>query len=256
MAAGHRHLLYRHGSTPLHRLPPQCKLLGTIGFVLAVVATPREALWAYAAHAAVLLAVARLGGVRPAELARRLVVELPFVLFALTLPLVGEGRRVEVAGLALRVEGLWAAWNILVKASLGVAATVVLATTTPLPELLRGLERLRVPRVFTTVASFMLRYLEVLGDELARMRVARLSRAHDPRWLWQARAVGATAGTLFIRAYERGERVHLAMLSRGWDGAMPRLHEGAATTPQWAATLVVPAAAAVVAASAWLWIGR
>jgi cobalt/nickel transport system permease protein len=254
MAAGH-HLLYRHASTPLHRLPAQCKLLGTLGFVLAVVATPREALWAYGVHAAVLLAVAAVGGVTPADLARRLVLELPFVAFALTLPLVGQGPRVEVAGVALRVDGLWAAWNILAKATLGLGATVVLATTTELPALLRGLERLRVPGALTTVASFMLRYLDVLDGELARMRVARVSRAHDPRWLWQARALAATAGTLFIRAYERGERVYLAMVSRGWDGAMPRLYEAAATPSQWAATLVAPAAAAAVSLSAWLWTG-
>jgi cobalt/nickel transport system permease protein len=254
MGAGHRHALYRHGSTPLHRVPPQCKLLGAVGFVLTVAATPREAVWAFAAHAAVLLLVAHLGGVRPAQLARRLVLETPFVLFALALPLVGRGERVELAGVGLSLDGLWAAWSILVKATLGVGAAVVLATTTALPELLRGLERLRVPAALTTVASFMLRYLDVIADELGRMRVARVSRGHDPRWLWQARAVAATAGTLFIRSFERGERVYLAMVSRGWDGAMPRPHELAATRAQWAAALSVPLAGAAVALSGWAWV--
>jgi cobalt/nickel transport system permease protein len=125
------------------------------------------------------------------------------------------------------------------------------AATTPVPELLRGLERLRLPRAFTTVAGFMVRYADVIADELRRMRVARLSRGYDPRWIWQARAVAATAGALFIRSYERGERVYLAMVSRGYAGSMPVLDELAASRRQWLAALTVPATAALVAAAAW-----
>ena len=51
------------------------------------------------------------------------------------------------------------------------------------------------------------------------MRRARLSRGHDPRFLWQVGATARGVGALFVRSYERGERVHLAMLSRGFDGA-------------------------------------
>jgi cobalt/nickel transport system permease protein len=70
--------------------------------------------------------------------------------------------------------------------------------------------------------AFMVRYLDLVTGEMARMKVARESRgfsARNPRhWPVLAR----TAGALFIRAYERGERVHLAMLSRGYTGRMPR----------------------------------
>ncbi|HRE03653.1 MAG TPA: CbiQ family ECF transporter T component, partial [Ilumatobacteraceae bacterium] len=46
-----------------------------------------------------------------------------------------------------------------------------------------------------------------------------------PRWLWQARPIAASLGTLFVRSYEHGERVHLAMLSRGFTGSMPSLDD-------------------------------
>jgi cobalt/nickel transport system permease protein len=128
---------------------------------------------------------------------------------------------------------------------------VIVAATTPVPELLRGLERLRLPRAFTTIAGFMVRYADVIADELRRMRVARLSRGYDPRWIWQARAVAATAGALFIRSYERGERVYLAMVSRGYAGSMPVLEDLGASRGQWLAALAVPGAAALVAATAW-----
>jgi cobalt/nickel transport system permease protein len=120
------------------------------------------------------------------------------------------------------------------------------------PELLRGLERLRLPAALTSVAAFMVRYADVIVDEVRRMRIARISRGYDPRWIWQARAVAASAGTLFIRSYERGERVYLAMVSRGYSGAMPVLQDLAATRAQWLAALSVPAAAALVAATAWV----
>ena len=125
-------------------------------------------------------------------------------------------------GLSLSEPGLWAAWNIVAKGTLGVLAAIVLASTTPVADLLLGLERLRVPRVLTSIAGFMVRYLDVIAGEAARMRIARASRGYDPRWLWQARAIAASAGTLFVRSYERGERVHLAMCSRGYAGVDAR----------------------------------
>jgi cobalt/nickel transport system permease protein len=84
------------------------------------------------------------------------------------------------------------------------------------------------------------------------MRVARESRGHDPRWIWQARAIASTAGVLFIRSYERGERVYLAMVSRGYDGSMPVLHEHRASRTEWTLALSLPLAAAAVAMSARL----
>ena len=113
------------------------------------------------------------------------------------------------------------------------SSPLVLAATTPVTELLTGLERLQVPRVLVAIAGFMVRYLDVIAGESARMRIARLSRGYDPRWLWQARAVAASAGTLFVRSYERGERVHLAMCARGYGGTMPVLHHHRAEPHAW-----------------------
>jgi len=250
--AGHRHLLFVHGESRVHHLRPQCKVLAAVLFVLAVVATPREAVVAYASYAAVLGLVARHAGLTLGFVARRLTIELPFVAFALFLPLLGGGDRVDVLGVALSVDGLWAAWNILVKGTLGVATSVILVATTPVPDILLGLDRLRVPRVLTAVAGFMVRYAEVISGEARRMRIARESRGYDPRWLWQARALAASAGTLFLRSYERGERVYLAMVSRGYAGAMPALEGQAATRTEWITALALPVAGAAIASTAWL----
>ena len=110
-------------------------------------------------------------------------------------------------------------------------ASLLLAATTTMRDLILGLDRLRVPTVFTQIATFMLRYLDVLADEARRMRIARLSRGYDPRFLWQVKAFAVGVGALFLRAFERGERVYLAMLSRGYTGRLPRLDAARAPRP-------------------------
>ncbi len=251
MTGPHGHALYFHGHSPIHRLAPEAKLVAQLAFVLIVVATPREAFWAFAVDAAIVLVVASLAGIPLRYLLRRLVFEVPFIAFAFLLPFFGQGQRVEVLGLSLSVEGLWGAWNILAKATIGLLASVVVASTTTMAEFLTGFDRLRVPRAFTSIASFMVRYMDVIADDMRRMRIARLSRGYDARWLWQAKAIGQTAGALFIRSYERGERVFLAMVSRGYSGQMPELGEPRATPRTWIVALGPVAGAAVVCLLAW-----
>jgi cobalt/nickel transport system permease protein len=252
MSGPHSHALYVHGHTRIHRLAPQCKLAAQFLFVIAVVATPREAFWAFGIYALVVIALIVAARLPLGFVAKRLVFEVPFILFAVLLPFVGGGERVEVFGLSLSVEGLWGAWNIIAKATLGLAVSIVVAATTTMPEFLRGFERLHMPRMFTSTLSFMIRYTDVIADEMRRMKVARISRGYDPRWIWQAKAVGSAAGTLFIRSYERGERVYLSMLSRGYEGTIPRVDEAPATPGMWIAALALPAFAALVAIVAWV----
>ena len=228
------------------------KLAATLLFVGAVVATPREVMWVFAGHAAIIGAAAAVGRIPPRFIARRLVIEIPFLLFAVFLPFVGRGERIDVWFLSLSQEGLWGAWNIIAKATLGAAASIVLAATTQVPDLLLGFDRLKVPRVFTAIMGFMVRYLDVVIGNLDRMRVALRSRGYAPRWIGEARALGATAGSLFIRSYERGERVYLAMLSRGYSGTMPDPGRTAAPAAEWGAAALVAGLAAGLAAIGWL----
>ena len=216
MGAEHGHVLHVQGDSPLHRMAAHHKVLLAVGFVLLVVATPAGTFWPYAVHAALLLGAVALSRVPPAHLARRMVVEVPFVVFALWLPFVATGPRVAVAGLSLSEAGLVSAGGLLAKGTLGVLTALLLAATTDVRDLLEGLRRLRMPAALVEIMGFMVRYLDVVGGELRRMRVALLSRGFDPRsprhWPVLARALGA----LFVRSYERGERVHLAMVSRGY----------------------------------------
>jgi len=232
--------------TALHRAAPECKIAALVAFVLAVALVPHGEVVPYAVDAVLLLAVAVWARAEPAFLARRLLVEVPFVLFVVLLPFVTGGERVDVLGVALSQDGLWTAFGIVAKATLAVLAAGVLAATTTGPETLAGLERLRVPRTLTAIAGFALRYVQVVMDEMRALQLARVARGDDPRWIWQARAIARTAGALTVRCFERGERVHTAMLARGFDGRMPVLGLGAPATPAaWAIAVacVLPAAA-------------
>lgn len=225
--------LYVPGRSPVHGLAPEAKLAGLFVFVVAVAVTPRHAVVVFGVHAAVVVGVVACSQLRPRIVLARMTAILPFVAFAVFVPFVASGERVDVVGLSLSSDGLWASWNILAKATLGGMSGIVVAATTRVPDLVRGLSRLRVPSVLVGIVSFMLRYLDLLVEQLGRMRQAMVARCHDPRWLWQARPVAASAGALFVRSYERGERVHQAMLARGFTGVMTELDDRTATLRDW-----------------------
>ncbi|MFC8824880.1 cobalt ECF transporter T component CbiQ [Streptomyces sp. NPDC057137] len=251
MGAGHAHKLYRHGHSPVHALPPHCKLAAVLCFVLVVVSTPREAVWAFGLYAALLAGVAVLARVPAGFLLRRMLIEVPFVAFAVLMPFVVPGDQVQFLGVSLSVPGLWGAWNVLAKGTLGVAASVLLASTTELRALLLGLQRLKLPPMLVQIASFMIRYGDVITDELRRMSIARRSRGFEARGVRHWGVLGKSAGALFIRSYERGERVHLAMMSRGYTGTMPVIDEMTASRAQWTSAAALPLSALAVCLLGW-----
>jgi cobalt/nickel transport system permease protein len=256
MGAGHAHPLYRDGDSVVHRAPAEVKIVCLVVFVLAVVATPRETIWPFAIYGVIIVAVWGLARIPLRWILPRMLIEAPFLVLAALLPFAEGGERVEVAGLSLSVSGLYAAWGIVIKGTLGVAASLTVAATTTARELPIALSRLGVPAMMTSVLVLMLRYIDVLAAEAGRMRMARLSRGDSPRALHQVAAIAKSVGALFLRSYERGERVYLAMLSRGFDGRAPELSGvgGAprASVAQWSVALVPAACAVLIATSAWI----
>ena len=219
MGAGHAHALFVHEHSKVHHVAPEAKLAAAFTFVVAVAITPREAVWAFAIYWATLVLVIRIAKLRFGFVAARLSVIIPFVLFAVFLPFIASGEKIDVLGIPVSPEGLWATWNVLAKASIGASVSIILAATTELPDIIRGMERLKVPAVMTSIASFMIRYLELIAGELGRMRVAMTSRGYDPRWLWQAKPIAASAGRgdvrAFLRTWRAGVRRHVVSWIHG-----------------------------------------
>jgi cobalt/nickel transport system permease protein len=252
MGAGHSHALYVHEHSVVHGMAPQAKLVAVLGMVMAVAVTPREAIWAFGIYAFLIGSIAVVARIRLGFIAVRLLAIAPFVLFALFIPFVATGETIEVGFVEVSVDGLWGAWNILIKAILGASISILLTATTEVAAIIRGLRVLRVPALFVAIATFMIRYLELITDEVGRMRIGMIARGYDPKWITQARPIASSAGALFIRTYERGERIHAAMLGRGFTGEMPEFEQATVARSQWAAALIVVSIFATVAAIALL----
>jgi cobalt/nickel transport system permease protein len=157
---------------------------------------------------------------------KKVLIILPFLFFvALSIPFMKNDGEESMAfwGVSVSRSGLLILWTVLVKASLGEFSIILLYSTTTFPKLLKGMEQLRLPRIFTVLFSFMYRYSFILVDEVQRMKRARDSRCFGGAWLWQVRTIGHMVGTLFVRSYRRGEKVYLSMVSRGYDGTMQPL---------------------------------
>lgn len=252
MSGSHGHVLHYHGHSVVHRLPSAVKLVALFVFVMAVVTTPREAWWAFLVHLGVVIAVIVTAGLPAGFVVRRALVVVPFLATALLLPFLGPEPNVAVGPLTLSVEGLWGMWNIFAKAGMGVLASIVLAGTTEVPDIFRGMDRLRVPPVFTAIAGFMVRYLDTIGGEVQRTRTAMELRGQRSRWLGNTAALASIGGTLFVRAYERGERIHQSMVVRGFEGVMPT-HREEVITARHLMTAALPTLLAVMTTIlAWL----
>jgi cobalt/nickel transport system permease protein len=211
--------------SPIHRLDPRAKIVGLLGVTAIAVSAPLELWPVWVMCLLVLGGCAAVARVPAGALWRRVRVVLPLVLLVGALvPFVRPGGwSVALGPFTAHEAGLVVFAAVAAKAVIGTASAALLGATTTFPAVLRGLEALRVPRLLVLIAGLMYRYLFVITEEVTRTRDALVSRAYRPRHALQAGAMGSAAGALFLRSYLRGERVHLAMLARGYSGRMPEL---------------------------------
>lgn len=221
----------------IHRLDPRTRILTTLAFVLAVMVTPPTNWLAFILFASLIAGLVLLAKLPVLYALKRSAVILPFVLMvAVFMPFWGRGRvmgsyNVWLWRVSVTHDGLLVLWNVTVKSWLSALALILLSSTTRFSELLKGLEQLGVPRVMVMILAFTYRYIFVLTDEVMRMQRARDSRGgfetrpYGGSRLWQIRTVGNMIGTLFIRSYERAERVYGAMAARGFDGQVRTLSQ-------------------------------
>ncbi len=214
----------------IHRLDPRTKLISTLAFVLAVVLTPAGN-WPFFAFYFVLIALLLVLSRLPLlYVLKRALVILPFVLLiAVFIPFFKEGEvawscNIWIWQISVTFAGLSVLANVLVKSWLCILALILLSSTTAMDDLLKGLKQLGMPQVMILILSFMYRYIFVLEDEVMRIKQARDSRNFGGGWLHHMKTIGNILGTLFIRSYERSERIYAAMLSRGFSGQVQSVH--------------------------------
>jgi len=209
----------------VHRLDPRAKVLTTLVFILCVVSFGRYELAAmlpFFLYPVALLAIADL----PAGyIARKTAVVLPFaVMVGLFNPLFDRQVLLQLG--PLDIWGGWISWaSIVVRALLTAGAAIVLVATTGFPAICEALERLGMPRVFAVQLLFLYRYIFVLTDEGGRVARARQLRSCGKKGLG-LQHFGPLLGHLLLRTWERAERIHMAMLARGFTGEVHARRQG------------------------------
>jgi cobalt/nickel transport system permease protein len=220
---------YSHLNSFIHRLDPRTKLIAILAFVLAVVVTPASNWHLFIAYFCVLVIMLALSKLPPLYVLKRSLVIIPFVLLvAIFIPFFKQGQvavsyNIWLWQISITYDGLLVLANVLIKSWLCILALILVSSTTKLDDLLKGLRQLGAPRVVILIVSFMYRYIFVLVDEVMRLKQARDSRNFGGSWPHHMKTIGNILGTLFIRSYERGERVYAAMLARGFDGQVRNL---------------------------------
>lgn len=242
---------YRPRASVVHRLDPRVKFVLTLAFILTTALTPFGAWPAYIVLFSLALAAAMLSELGVGYVLKRALLALPFALAALPVLFTTAGPpllHVSLGPLAFTMtwEGAARFASIAIKSWLSVQMAVVLVGSTPLPELLVAMRAVKIPRLLVAIVGLMWRYLFVLADEALRLLRARESRSASPRCAgpvagrgrrvggslaWRACVAGGMVGNLFLRAFDRADRIYAAMLSRGYDGEirvlpLPAIHVG------------------------------
>jgi cobalt/nickel transport system permease protein len=195
---------WSRGTSFLHQRDARAKILALLSFLIAVAITGQAFEVLALAYFAMLVAATAAARLPVFGALRRAAVVLPFSLtFAGICWISGEPRRA-----ALLVE----------KSYLSALAALLLVATTPLPQLLRGMEMLGAPGFLLMVAQFLYRYLFLISEQAHRMRLAGLCRGGLTSGSRGFRAAAGALGVLFARSYERAESIHRSMVSRGFQG--------------------------------------
>lgn len=240
---------YLQGESLIHRLDPRVKIVVTVLYVVSNLLIPDGAWLAFLAAGGFLLLGARLAHLPPGYLLQRSILALPFALAAVTVLFSQPGEplwslRLGAWTLTISDAGLLRFASILLRSWLSVQMAIWLTVTTPFPDLMHGLRHLQAPGVLVAIIGFMYRYLFVLVDEANRLLRARAARSAAPAGrgaggtiFWRAQVAGSMVGQLFLRSYERNERVYNAMLARGYQGQLLTMSPHVMTARDWLAGL-------------------
>jgi cobalt/nickel transport system permease protein len=227
---------YHDKESFLHRLDPRVKTVVTLIFILSNALLPDGAWSAFIFAWLFVLAANLLSKLGLGYTLKRSIIALPFALIAITVLFSIPGNPLTTFhflfwDFTITDAGLLRFVSILIRSWLSVQMAILLVAVTRFPDLIHALEHLRVPAVLTTVIAFLYRYLFVLTDEVFRLLRARESRSAAASGsrsgggvVWRAKVAGNMAGQLFLRSYERSDRIYNAMIARGYAGHLYTLN--------------------------------
>ena len=223
MQTTHSHHLSLHSKSQLHELSPQLKILATLLIVISIAFSKIINPFQIISHAVIVFLIIRISNIPLKTYLKRLTLDIPFILFALFLPFLSSGNNDMVFTLfsfEVYRTGLLEMFAILFKATAGLSMGIVLTATTTNIELIYGLQKLKLPPIIIAIMSFSIRYIDVFIDEFKRVKISMQSRGYIEKGIKTLLPIAYASGAMLIRGYERGERVYLSMISRGFTGVI------------------------------------
>jgi len=228
---------YQLHDSSIHRLDPRVKISATVMLIISNAILPDGAWIAFALTWGLVLSVSLLANIQINFILSRSIVTLPFAIAAVSVIFSIPGPTLATLELGswqliITEPGLIRFASIMMRSWISVQMAILLTATTPFPDLIHAMRHLRVPDILVATISFMYRYLFVLSDEAIRLLRAREARSASKSGigkqrtalLWRVKIAGNMAGQLFLRSYERSERVYNAMLARGYIGTLQTLN--------------------------------
>lgn len=216
-------------SSPLSRIDPRVKIITTLALIFG--ATLLHSIPAVCMLLAFAILVSVFGGLPVRRLAR-VWLGVPLFSAVIILPaalnVVTPGETIITlftlkSGTVLTITdaGLFVIARFVLRTLTCVSLAVILTSTTEPSALINALGRLGMPRIFAMTLSMMQRYLALILRAAEDIHLAKLSRTITPAPVKsQQRWIAAGMGALFTRTHRLAEKVHLAMLSRGYDGSI------------------------------------
>ena len=204
-------------------MSPQLKILSTLLIVISIAFSKIINPFQIISHAVIVFLIIRFSNIPLKTYLKRLTLDIPFILFALFLPFLSSGNNDMVFTLftfEIYRTGLLEMFAILFKATAGLSMGIVLTATTTNIELIYGLQKLKVPPIIIAIMSFSIRYIDVFIDEFKRVKISMQSRGYIEKGIKTLLPIAYASGAMLIRGYERGERVYLSMISRGFTGVI------------------------------------
>jgi cobalt/nickel transport system permease protein len=214
------------GDTSLHRLDPRAKVIVTALFVMLVVSHDSyelAALFPFLIFPAAMIAA---GNLPFSYLLRKVLLLCPFIIVVgMFNPLIDRAIVLQLGSFA--ISGGWLSFfSIITRSILTFGSAFTLLALTGFPGVCQALEQLGMPRPFAVQLLFLYRYIFILTEEGGRAARACQLRSCGKNGLG-IKSYGSLTGHLLLRTWQRAERVHISMLSRGFDG---RFHSNRQTT--------------------------
>lgn len=206
--------------TCIHNLNSISKIITTLIFLICVISMDTynlSGLFGFIFYPIILI---ELSNIPKNLLCKRVIVTIPFCLFAGVSNLIFE-RKTALIFMGINITfGLISFISLIIKTVLCVSAVLILVATTKMTDLFYALNKMKVPKIIVIQLLFLYRYIEVILTECKDMYTAYSLRGNSIKGI-KMQHMGGFIGSILLRSFDRAEEIYDSMLCKGFYGIYP-----------------------------------